>query len=161
MLVVLMGVAGSGKTTIGRLLAGELGWHFYDADDLHPRANVEKMSRGLALTDADREPWLESLRDLVGGCLARGENAVLACSALKERYRREFLLLDGRVRLIYLKGSYDLIHDRLTKRGDHFMKPRMLRSQFAALEEPEAESHVDISPPPADVVRAIRGRLGV
>ena len=160
MIVVLMGVAGSGKTTIGRRLADELGWRFYDADDLHPRASVEKMRRGTALTDDDREPWLESLRELVSDCLARGESAVLACSALKERYR-EYLLVDERVRLVYLKGSYDLIHERLTKRGDHFMKPQMLDGQFAALEEPEGAPHVDISQPPGEVVRTIRDSLGV
>src|SRR5919206_643957 len=102
MVVVLMGVAGSGKTTIGRLLADDLGWKFYDADDFHPPANVEKMARGVPLEDADRLPWLEALRDLIRGCLERGEGAVLACSALKESYR-EYLLVDERVKLVYLK----------------------------------------------------------
>ena len=160
MVLVVMGVAGSGKTTIGRGLAGELGWEFYDADDFHPPPNVEKMSRGVPLDDADREPWLEALGELVRGCLERGESAVLACSALKESYRRH-LLVDGRVKLVYLRGDYGLVRERLRHRRGHFMKPRMLDSQFAALEEPGPETHFDISAPPEEVVRAIRGRFGL
>jgi len=160
MVVVLMGVAGSGKTTVGRLLAAELGWKFYDADDFHPAANVEKMARGVALDDADREPWLETLRDLVRDCLARGESAVLACSALKESYRRHLLVGEG-VRLVYLKGDYELISQRLKERRGHYMKPQLLDSQFAALEEPGRESHFDAAAPPAEIVKAVRGRLGV
>ena len=160
MVVVLMGVAGSGKTTIGRLLAEELGWKFYDADDFHPPANVEKMASGCPLEDADRLPWLEALRDLIRGCLERGEGAVVACSALKESYR-EYLLVGEGVRLAYLKGDHELILERLGKRRGHFMKPKMLDSQFAALEEPEPETHFDISARPGEVVREIRRRLGV
>ncbi len=160
MVVVVMGVAGSGKTTIGRRLARELGWEFYDADDFHPEANVEKMSRGVPLDDADRTPWLEALRDLVRACLERGEDAVLACSALKESYR-EYLLIDERVRLVYLRASYELTRERLRKRRGHFMKPGMLDSQFAALEEPGPESHFDAAAPPSETVRAIRSRLKI
>jgi gluconokinase len=160
MFVVLMGVAGSGKTTIGRKLAAELGWKFYDADDFHPAANVEKMARGAPLDDADRKPWLEALRDLVRGSLERGERAVLACSALKESYRA-YLLSDGRVKLVYLRGDYELIRDRLKDRRGHFMKPQMLDSQFATLEEPEQGVQVDISAPPEEIIEAIRSRLGV
>src|SRR2546423_15527042 len=112
MIIVLMGVAGSGKTTVGRLLAAQAGATFYDADDFHPRANVEKMRRGVPLTDADREPWLEALRDLVRACLERGERAVVACSALKAEYRK-YLLIDERVKLVYLKGDFALIEARL------------------------------------------------
>jgi gluconokinase len=160
MFVVLMGVAGSGKTTIGQKLAAELGWKYYDADDFHPLSNVEKMSRGVALTDADRLPWLEALGALVRSSLERDENAVLACSALKEKYRR-YLLLDERVRLVYLKGEYGLIQERLRNRSGHFMRPEMLDSQFAALEEPEPSVHFDIASPPTEIISAIRSRLGI
>jgi gluconokinase len=160
MVVVLMGVAGSGKTTIGRGLSKELGWKFYDADDFHPRPNVEKMSRGVPLDDTDRIPWLEALRELVRACLERGESAVLACSALKENYR-EYLLIDEGVKLVYLKGDYDLIQDRLRTRRGHFMKPEMLDSQFATLEEPEQGIHVDISSPPEEIIKAIRSRFAI
>jgi gluconokinase len=160
MFVVLMGVAGSGKTTIGRSLAAELGWKFYDADDFHPPANVEKMARGVPLDDADRLPWLETLRALVRACLERGESAVLACSALKANYRA-YLLLDERVKLAYLKGNFDLIQKRLATRRGHFMSAAMLESQFAALEEPERKFHVDISGTPEEIVRAIRLRFGL
>lgn len=154
----MMGVAGSGKTTIGRHLAEDLGWAFYDADDFHPASNVDKMSRGIPLNDADRLPWLETLRDLVRDCLERGESAVLACSALKASYR-EYLLTDERIKLVYLKGDHALIEERLRSRHGHFMRPEMLDSQFAALEEPDEISHHDISLPPKDVVKAIRTRL--
>jgi gluconokinase len=160
MVVVLMGVAGSGKTTIGRALATELGWKFFDADDFHTRANVEKMAQGIALTDADRLPWLETLRALVAACLERNEHAVLACSALKESYR-QYLLLDERVQLFYLKGDYALIKARLRGRPDHFMKPQMLDSQFATLEEPAQGSFLDISATPAQIIQTIKSRLGV
>lgn len=160
MFIVLMGVTGSGKTTIGRELARELGWRFYDADDFHPAANVEKMSRGVPLDDDDRAPWLAALRELVRGCVERGENAVLACSALKERYR-DYLLIDEDVKLVYLKGDYELIRARLEGRGGHFMKPAMLDSQFAALEEPERALTVDVSWPPAEIIEAVRDGLGV
>jgi len=157
---VLMGVAGSGKTTIGRALAAQLGWKFYDADDFHPPANIAKMARGLPLDDADRLPWLETLRALVRDRLARGERAVLACSALKAGYRAH-LLLDERVKLVYLKGNFDFIQKRLANRRGHFMSAAMLESQFAALEEPARESHLDIDATPDEIVRAIRLRFGI
>ena len=161
MFIVLMGVAGSGKTTIGRELCEELGWKFYDADDFHPPANVERMARGVALTDADRQPWLETLRELIRACLERGESAVLACSALKASYR-EYLLLDERVKLVYLKGDFKLIQERLAARTGHFMKPGMLDGQFAALEEPGAEElHVNIDATPHEIVRAIKSHFGL
>ena len=160
MVIVLMGVSGSGKTTIGRGLADALGWKFYDGDDFHPRANVAKMARGEPLDDDDRAPWLESLRDLIRSCLARGESAVLACSALKRSYR-EYLLIDENVGLVYLKGDYELIEERLEGRRGHYMKPKMLDSQFAALEEPERGLTVDISLPPEKIIETIRSRFGV
>jgi gluconokinase len=160
MVVVVMGVAGSGKTTVGRALAAELGWEFYDADDFHPPSNVAKMARGVPLDDEDRRPWLEALRAVVRGALGRGASAVLACSALRESYR-ERLLLDERVRLVYLKGGRDIIRRRLEERRGHFMNPSLLDSQLAALEEPAPETHFDINLAPAELVAAVRRRLGL
>jgi gluconokinase len=160
MVVVLMGVTGSGKTTVGRLLAAELGWQFYDADDFHPHASVEKMRRGIPLDDADRRPWLETLRELVRGCLERGEDAILACSALRESYRRLLLVGEG-VRLVHLKGDPALIRERLRRRRGHFMPPELLDSQLAALEEPGPGFEVDVTAPAPEVARAIRARLGL
>jgi gluconokinase len=156
--IVLIGVSGSGKTTVGRLLSQELGWKYYEGDDFHPQANVEKMKNGVPLNDADRRPWLETLRDLIRNCLERGDSAVVACSALKESYR-EFLLVDERVILIYLKGDYELIRQRLRKRRGHFLDPKLLASQFAALEEPTAAMQVDVSLSPGEIVKSIRSRL--
>lgn len=161
MIVVLMGVTGSGKTTIGKLLATGLGWQFCDADDLHPSQNVEKMRRGIPLTDADRVPWLEALREFVRECVKRDESAVIACSALKARYR-EYLLIDGDVKLVYLKGEMQLIEERLGARRGHFMNPKLLQSQFETLEEPQGGvTVVDIAPSPEAIVRTIRTKLGL
>ena len=158
MIIVLMGVTGSGKTTVGKLLAAELAWNYYDADDFHSPANVEKMKHGVPLDDADRKPWLETLRDLIRKCLEQSENCILACSALKESYR-DYLLLSDEVRLVYLKGSYDLIQQRLTDRSDHYMNPKLLRSQFEILEEPQGHVGVNVSLPPAEIVKTIREQL--
>src|SRR5687767_14336865 len=136
MVIILMGVTASGKTTVGRMLAVELAYRFYDADDFHPRANIDKMRRGIALDDADRRPWLKALSDLVRRCLAGHTDAVLACSALKQSYRRS-LLIDPQVRLVYLKADHGLIRQRLRQRQGHFMNPDLLASQFATLEEPQ------------------------
>ena len=160
MVIDLMGVTSSGNTTVGSQRAAELGWKDYDADDFHPHANVEKMSAGIPLNDDDRLPWLETLRELISDCLERGENAVLACSGLKKGYR-DYLLIDERVRLIYLKGDYALIQKRLTERRGHFMNPELLDSQFAALEEPGREAHVDVSSSPDEIVKTIRSRLDI
>lgn len=156
--IIIIGVSGSGKTTIGRLLSGELGWKYYEGDDFHPPANIEKLKHGVPLDDADRKPWLESLRDLIRNCLERGDSAVVACSALKQRYR-DFLLVDERVILIYLKGDYELIRERLSKRRGHFLNPNLLDSQFAALEEPKTAMQVDVSLSPAEIVKSIRSAL--
>lgn len=158
MVIVLMGVAGSGKTTIGKQLAQKFNWTYYDADDFHPLANIEKMASGKPLNDLDRLPWLEGLRDLIRESLSRNENAVLACSALKQSYRH-YLLLDDRVKLIYLKGTPDLIQTRLNERRGHYMDPRLLDSQFAILEEPGQETQVDITRSPEEIVETIRERL--
>jgi gluconokinase len=153
--MIVMGVSGSGKTRVGISLAEKLGWDFYDADDFHPRANIAKMANGIPLDDSDRAPWLAALHDLIASSLKTARPGVLACSALKERYRQK--LLDGNegVQIVYLKGSYDLIWSRMQKRTDHYMKPHMLKSQFDALEEPVTALTADISMPVEDVVRAI------
>src|SRR5579885_1223536 len=159
MVIILMGLAGSVKTTVWRELARELGWKFYDADDFHPRSNVEKMSRGVPLDDRDRAPWLKRLRELIESCLARDEDAVLACSALKKSYRRT-LLVDDSVKLVYLKGDRGLLLKRLGGRHGHFMKPEMLDSQLATLEEPRHALTVDINQTPAEIAAKIRERFG-
>jgi len=156
--IVAMGVSGSGKSTVGAALAQRLRVPFADADDFHPPANIEKLKNGVPLDDADRKPWLESLRDLIRNCLEQGDSAVVACSALKQRYR-DFLLVDERVILIYLKGDYELIRERLSKRRGHFLNPNLLDSQFAALEEPKTAMQVDVSLSPAEIVKSIRSAL--
>jgi gluconokinase len=158
MVIILMGVTASGKTTVGRLLATASGYQLYDADDFHPRANVDKMRRGIPLDDTDRRPWLEALRDLVRRCLVEERDAVLACSALKETYRR-YLLIDPRVKLVYLKVDEGQVRQRLQRRRGHFMNPSLLESQFATLEEPENALWLDASRSPEEVVGTIRCRL--
>src|SRR5438552_269499 len=152
MIVVLMGVSGSGKTTIGRVLAQELGWSFIDADDYHPAANVEKMHRGLPLNDDDRRPWLQTLRRLADDATERHEDVVLACSALKHAYQ-EYLEQDvpENVRYVYLSGSEELIRQRLAARKGHFMNPGLLHSQFETLEPPEDAVVIDVTPSPEAV----------
>jgi gluconokinase len=156
MFIVIMGVSGSGKTTIGRMLAERLDWSFYDGDDYHPPANVAKMAAGIPLNDEDRAGWLEALASLIRKALERGENGVLACSALKQVYRDALRRVDQeRVRFVYLKGSYELILTRMESRGKHYMKPEMLESQFAILEEPEGVLTMDIALPEVEIVRGI------
>jgi gluconokinase len=146
--LLVMGVSGSGKTSVGRALASRLGWDFYDADDFHPPENVAKMAGGIPLDDADRAPWLAALHDLIERCLAQDRPGVLACSALKDRYRRQLVKDSRGIRIVYLKGSYDLIRSRMAARPGHYMKPAMLHSQFEALEEPADALTVDIALPP-------------
>jgi gluconokinase len=160
MVIILIGVAGSGKTTVGRILAARLGCEFSDADDLHPPQNREKMSRGIALTDEDRLPWLYAVRDLVQRCLIENRDAVIACSALKQSYRDLLVVDPAKVRLVYLKGSQAQIAERLAQRAGHFFDRRLLQSQFDTLEEPADAAVVDISGTPESVVDAIRARLG-
>jgi len=158
-IVLLMGVTGSGKTTVGRLLAAELGWTFVEGDDFHPRANVEKMHRGEPLDDADRAPWLRALRRRIDELVADGRSAVVACSALKATYRA--VLATGRpeVRFVHLKAPRELIDDRLRHRVGHFMPPALLASQLDTLEEPADALVVDAAPAPAAVVATIRRGL--
>ena len=155
-----MGVVGSGKTTVGTLLARELGWIFADADDFHPQESIEKIRHGIALTDTDREPWLERLRAEIVKWIASGQNAVLACSALKCSYRQE-LRAGPEVRFVYLKGNADLIAERLHERRGHFANEQILASQFRDLEEPAEALAVDIASTPAQVVAKIREGLGL
>lgn len=162
MVVVLMGVSGSGKTTVGKLLADELGWAFVEADDYHPPANIEKMGRGEPLTDDDRRPWLDALRDRIGEACGRGENVVLACSALKHVHRDHLEPENPAcVRYVHLEGSKDLIRRRLEAREGHFLDPDLLDSQFEALEAPTDAPRVDIAPPPEVVAAEVRRRLDV
>jgi gluconokinase len=156
MIVVLMGVSGSGKTTVGKVLAVKLCWHFADADDFHPVSNIEKMRRGSPLTDEDRGPWLRALREYIDGVCDRGENLVLACSALRHDYR-EYLTADKSscVRYVYLQGSEELIRKRLANRSGHFMPSSLLHSQFEALEPPEDAIRVDITPAPEIIAERI------
>lgn len=160
MIIVLMGVTGAGKTTIGRLLAEGRGWTFYDADDFHPQANVEKMRRGEPLTDEDRVAWLDSLEVLIREKLRDESNIVLACSALKASYRSR-LLIDARARLVYLKSTRSLIEARLAERRGHYMNPSLIESQFATLEEPEHAIVLDAAASPEDVVAEIREKLRI
>ena len=144
---IVMGVAGSGKTTVGKALAARLDWDFFDADDFHPSENIVKMAAGIPLNDSDRTPWLATLSDLLISTLKAGRHPVLACSALKESYRGQLLKEKDGVEVIYLKGSYDLLLGRLAGRQGHFMKPEMLKSQFATLEEPKSALILDVSMP--------------
>lgn len=140
--VVLMGVSGSGKTTVGRALAQRLGCPFYDADDFHPSANVAKMAAGTPLNDDDRRPWLARLQQLLAAHLAAGETAVLACSALKQSYREQLRAGNAALRFIYLHGDMNTIRRRLQARENHYMAAEMLPGQFDTLEEPSpAEAH--------------------
>ena len=136
---VIMGVSGSGKSTVGMALAVELGCPFFDGDDFHPPENVTKMSLGVPLDDADRETWLAQQATLLADHLRQGKIAVLACSALKKRYRDQLRAGNEGLIFVYLQGSYDLIWQRMQARPGHYMKPEMLRSQFAALEEPGSD----------------------
>lgn len=158
MVILLMGVSGAGKTTIGKLLASDLGWVFADGDDYHPAANVEKMRNGIPLTDADRESWLEILGNLIATWIKTETNAVLACSALKHVYREQ-LRVDSDVQFVYLKGTPQLLRQRLHERHGHFMTERMLDSQLSTLEEPGQATVVDIDQSPAQIVAEIRAGL--
>ena len=161
MILIIMGVAGSGKTTVGKRLASDLSWPFYDGDDFHPSANIAKMRNGAPLTDEDRFAWLAALRRLMDRLLCEQTSAVLACSALKHAYREQLQGTDTSVHFIYLKGSYELIHQRIEGRRDHFMKADLLASQYDALEEPAEALTVDASAAPATIIEKIRKTLAV
>lgn len=161
MVFLVMGVSGSGKTTIGQLLASELGWDFIDADDVHPRSNIAKMAAGEPLTDKDRAPWLAALRAKIDDHLIRGKSVVVTCSALKERYREVLVIDPDHVKVIHLHGSSELLRSRISGRKGHFMSASMLDSQLAALEPPEHAFKVDVAQTPKEIVALIRGNFRV
>lgn len=156
MKIIVMGVAGAGKSTIGMMLARELGWAFFDGDDFHSDANREKMARGAALTDEDRAEWLAALRTVLKG----NARCVLACSALKEAYR-QILAVDEKVRFVFLKGTYEQIRGRLEKRAGHYMPVQLLKSQFDTLEEPAEALVIDIALTPEEIIPIIRKGLNL
>ena len=161
-IAVVMGVSGSGKSTVATLLAAKLGWPFQEGDALHPPENVRKMSGGTPLTDADRIPWLRRIAQKIDEWRARGESGIVTCSALKRSYRDIIIGDRPEVTLVYLKGSQDLIHRRLAARHDHFMPPTLLASQFSSLEEPSPDENpitVDIAGRPEEIVDEIACRL--
>jgi gluconokinase len=155
--MILMGVVGAGKTTVGSLLAQKLGWQFADADDFHSAANVEKIRRGIPLDDSDRAPWLAALHGAIAHWNSSGQSVILACSALKRKYRDE--LSAGPVRFVYLKGSRELILARLHSRHGHFATDSILDTQFADLEEPQDAITVSAASPPEAIVDEILTRL--
>ncbi|MBF6649276.1 gluconokinase [Methylobacter sp. BlB1] len=157
--LIIAGVSGAGKTTVGKALAERLNWLFIEGDDFHPAANVAKMQRGEPLNDADRLPWLLRLRDEIKTCLAKGEKAILTCSALKESYRARLRLDPERVHFVFLTGHYETLRKRITQRHNHFMGPDLLASQLDTLELPNDEWVVDIDQPVAAIVDLIMDRL--
>jgi len=158
MMVVLMGVCGCGKSTVGQALANDFGWVFLDADNFHPENNVAKMAAGVALTDADRWPWLDRIVTELQAVEAKGRHAVLACSALRQRYR-DRLDRAGEIRWVYLKGDAATIEPRMASRRGHFMPATLLASQFATLEEPADAIVVDITQPTAAQAAQIAASL--
>ena len=161
MVIIICGVTGVGKTTTGQLLAQELGWEFYDADDFHCVANIAKMKNGAPLTDEDRQPWLGELRELIEQCLIAGKNAVLACSALKKAYR-DCLRVNGGVKVVFLRGNRRKISEQLQHRHKHFMNPVLLDSQFEDLEEPQPSEYalsLELGPSPGELVELIKTKL--
>jgi gluconokinase len=158
MILVIMGVSASGKSTVGRLLADRLGWKFCEGDDFHSKANLRKMSRGVPLNDQDRIPWLKAIRKAISAAVKKDENVVIACSALKKSYRR-MLEVNDNVIFIYLKADRALIRQRLENRTGHFMNPGLIESQFQALETPSTALQIDAGLPPAEIVQLIRNHL--
>ncbi len=163
MVLVIMGVSGAGKTTVGRALAQALDWPFYDGDDFHPLQNIEKMRRGVPLTDADRLPWLEALEVLIRQHLLGGQSAVVACSALKRSYRDVLRRAGKEVCFVHLAADYATIRRRLEVRRGHFFDPKLLQSQFDDLEPPHADEAltVEATRPVAEVVGEVIARLNL
>jgi gluconokinase len=159
-IILIMGVSGSGKTTIGRRVAAALGWPYFEADDFHSVANKEKMAQGIPLNDADREPWLATIRAKMDECRAAGQSAVFTCSALKEKYRAALLTPGDDTLLVYLRGSFETIQARVAQRQGHYMKAGLVESQFEALEEPKDAFTLDVTLAPEEIVQAILARVG-
>jgi carbohydrate kinase (thermoresistant glucokinase family) len=154
-ILILIGPMGCGKTLIGKMVAAKLGWPFYDGDDFHPRANVEKMRAGSPLTDEDRRSWLERLHEEIQNWLSRGTNAILACSALKQAYRDALGVNQMTVKTVYLKGSYELLRSRIEERRHPYMNKDLLKSQMETMEEPRDGLTVDVSATPDAIVDTI------
>jgi gluconokinase len=161
MVIIVMGVTGSGKTTVGSQLAADLHWPYYDGDAFHPPANVAKMSQGIALTDDDRQPWLLAIRARIDALRAAGQSAVVGCSALKASYRNALGAGAPEVRFVYLHGDPPLLAERLHHRIGHFMDPALLDSQLTTLEEPADAVRVEVALPVHAQVRRIREALGL
>ena len=161
--IIIFGVSGAGKTTVGKLMARDLGWHFMEADDFHPAANIEKMRSGHPLTDEDRWPWLDCLRKQIERSLSAGENAVLACSALKRVYR-DRLRVSDEVKFVLLRGDHAVVEKQLRTRHGHFMDANLLQSQFDDLEEPQPDENiltVELGRPPEEIVERIKTQLNL
>jgi gluconokinase len=159
MFYVIMGVSGTGKSTIGKLLSDRTGWDFYDADDFHSPANLNKLNRGIALTDSDRLPWLKELQQLISRALDSKKQGILACSALKAQYRQILQGGSSEVIFIYLRGDYNCIQNRVQQRTGHFMNPSLLRSQFDTLEEPQDALTIDVALNPGAMVEEILKKI--
>ena len=159
MVIVLIGPMGCGKTTVGQILAKKLGWQFYDADDFHPEANKRKMGEGIPLDDSDRLPWLEILHQVIQKHLSDENSMILACSALKKKYRRALGIDQNQVFSVFLKGSFSLLQDRIADRSHEYMKKDLLQSQIETLEEPETGLTVEISGTPEQISQAIIDKL--
>jgi gluconokinase len=159
LVLIVMGVVGSGKTTIGKLLAQKLGWQFADADNFHSPENVEKIRHGIALTDDDRAPWLQALREAITKWHSEHQNVVLACSALKRSYREELSV--GDVKFVYLKGNREVVLSRLRERHGHFATESILNAQFRDLEEPHEAITVSIEAVPEEIVTDIIAQLAL
>ena len=159
MIILVMGVSGSGKTTIGKLLAESLGWQFSDADDFHGRENIAKMSQNIALSDEERMPWLALLQNAIDTWLKQQENRVLACSALKDSYRQMLWRDPQQMRIVYLKGSPELIQERMQQRLNHFMSEKLLNTQFEILEEPKTALYVNVDNSPQEIITEIKTYL--
>src|SRR6476469_4017987 len=161
MVIIIFGGSGAGKTTVGKLLASEVGWRFLEADDFHPAANIEKMRNRHPLTDEDRWPWLDCLRKQIEQLLSAGENTVVACSALKRAYR-DRLRVSDEVKFVFLRGDYALVEKQLRSRRGHLMNAALLQSQFDDLEEPQADEHaqtVALGRAPEEIVEEIEAKL--
>ena len=163
MIVIIFGVAGAGKTTVGKLLARELGWRFIEADDFHPSGNIEKMRSGHPLNDKDRWPWLERVRQQIERSLSAGENAVLVCSALRRTYR-DRLHVSNEIKFVFLRGDHALVEKQLHNRRGHFMNTNLLQSQFDDLEEPQSDENaltIQLGPTPQEIVEEIKTKLNL
>jgi gluconokinase len=163
MIIVIFGVSGAGKTTVGKMLAEQLGWRFIEGDDFHPAANIEKMRNGHPLTDEDRWPWLDCLRKQIEQLLSTGENGVLACSMLKRAYR-DRLRVSDEVKFVFLRGDYALVEKQLRSRHGHFMNAALLQSQLDDLEQPQPDENVltiELGPAPLQIVEKIETKLNL